>query len=237
MDEPTDDDGRYTDDGNSGLTTSRRTAMKAGTIGLAALGTFTTNAAGHHKDGHGGSDGGGSTISAANEFRFAGEDFHVMRTVSEPGEETVVRELMRVDDVKQSNSWQDSLLLQPSLETSLLADVEVGGTEDASRAFAGVLGWVGIRGSATGGQWQMVTVDDGLVDPPGSGDLFDIGNVDRAQEIAQGVVAFDTCDLALEWDLTGITDRSRTSTRRRSRTTTSSSTSTCGRRVRAPSTG
>lgn len=181
--------------------------MKAGTVGLAALGTFATNAAGHHKDGHGGSDGGGSTTSAANDFRFAGEEFHVMKTVSEPGEETVVRELMRVDGVKQSNSWQDSLLLQPSIETSLLTDVEVSGTEDASRAFAGVLGWVEIRGPATGGQWQMVTVDDRLVDPPQSGGLFDSGNVDRAQDVAQGVVAFDTRDLALEWDLTAITDQ------------------------------
>ena len=206
MDEPTDDDGRRTDDSTGRLTTTRRTAMKAGTVGLAALGTFTTNAAAHHKAGHGGSDGGGGT-SAANEFSFAGENFHVMKTVSEPGEETVVRELMRVEDVKQSNSWQDSLLLQPSVETSLLTDVEVSGTEDASRAFAGVLGWVEIRGDATGGRWQMVTVDDGLVDPPQSGDLFDSGNVDRAQEIAQGVVAFDTRDLALEWDLTAITDQ------------------------------
>lgn len=205
MDEQTPEDERRTDDRTSGLTTSRRTAMKAGTVGLAALSSFAANAAAHHKDGHG-DDGGSGGGSAANEFRFAGEDFQVMKSVSEAGEETVIRELMRVDAVKQSNSWQDSLLLEPSVETSLLSDVEVNGSEDESRAFAGVLGWVEIRGDATGGAWQMVTVDDRLVDPPESGQLFDSGNVDRAQDIAQGVVVFDTRDLALEWDLTAITD-------------------------------
>lgn len=205
MDEQTPEDEQRTDDRTSDLTTSRRTAMKAGTAGLAALSSFATNAAVHHKDGHG-DDGGSGGGSAANEFRFAGEDFQVIKSVSEAGEETVIPEFMRVNGVKRSNSWQDSLLLESSVETSLLTDVEVNGSEDESRAFAGVLGWVEVRGDATGGAWQMVTVDDRLVDPPESGQLFDSGNVDRAQDIAQGVVAFDTRDLALEWDLTAIRD-------------------------------
>lgn len=130
MDERTQESEQGTDDRTSKLTASRRTAMKGGAVGLAALSSFAANAAAHHKDGHGDDDGGSGGGSAAIEFRFAGEEFQVMKSVSEAGKETVIRELMRVDSVKRSNSWQDSLRLELSVETSLLTDVEVNGSED-----------------------------------------------------------------------------------------------------------
>ena len=209
------DDGA-TDETNDGLAVGRRTALKGGAAGLAALGLsgFAANAtADDSKDenGGGGSDGGGSSgTSAANQFRFAGENWHIMSASSAAGENTTeVQTLMRVDGVKQSNSWQDSLVFQPSVESSLLTDVKVNGDKGGSRAVAGVLGWIEIKPSSAGSDaWRMVTVDDELVAPPTADDITDAGDYtyERVTELARGIIAFNTRDLKLEWDLESLVE-------------------------------
>jgi len=192
----------------------RRSALKGGALGLAALTGFASNAAAHHNPGHGGGSGGsggGGGDSGANQFRFAGEEWHHLYASSEPAENSSeIVTLLRVDGVKQSNSWQDSLTFQPSLESSLVTDIGLSGDEDRSRAAAGVLGWIEIAGDTTGGEWQMVTVDDELVDPPGTdeidaeGDL--VGDTGRKYDLARGIVGFNSRDFRAEWDLTEITE-------------------------------
>ena len=195
------------------LPIDRRTALRGGAAGLAALGLggFTTSVAakpGNKKN----DDGGSTTTSAANQFRFAGESWHIMSASSDAGENTApVTTLMRVDGVKQSNSWQDSLVLQPSLETSLLTDVTVSGGSGTSQAVAGVLGWIEMKDSGAGEDaWQMVTVNDELVDPPTASTITDEGDLDaspgRMRELARGIVAFNTRDLALQWDLEALVE-------------------------------
>ena len=199
-------------DGGKGI--KRRTALRGSAAGLAALGLtgFASNAAAHHKEGHhDDNDGGGNSgTSAANQFRFAGEDWHIMSAASNSNQQTTeVQTLMRVDGVKQSNSWQDSLVFQPSVESSLMTDVNVSGSDGLSRATAGVLGWIEIKPS-TGSEddWQMVTVDDELVAPPTSDNITSAGDYtyERIHELARGIVAFNTRDLSLEWDLESLVE-------------------------------
>ncbi|WP_336001192.1 hypothetical protein [Halorientalis halophila] len=195
-----------------GFGLNRRTALKGSVVGLAALTGFASNAAAHHRDGHGGSQGGSGSPggSGANQFRFAGEEWQFMYASSDPGANTSeVRTLMRLDDVKKSTSWQDSLVLQPSIESSLVTDVGLTGDYDRSRAAAGILGWIEIRESA-GGDWQMVTIDDDLVAPPTETEVDAdgefAGTTERVAELARGVVAFNTRDFQAQWDLREITE-------------------------------
>lgn len=193
---------------HDGFGVNRRTALKGGAVGLAALSGLASNVTAHHKDGHGDSGTGGGG-SGANQFRFAGEEWQFMYASSDPGENTSeVQTLLRLDEVKKSNSWQDSLVLQPSIESSLVTDVGLTGDYDRSRAAAGVLGWIEIRDSA-GGDWQMVTVDDDLVAPPTETEITDegelVGDTARVAELARGVVAYNTRDFQAEWDLREIT--------------------------------
>lgn len=133
-----------------------------------------------------------------------------MSAASSSNEQTTeVQTLMRVDGVKQSNSWQDSLVIQPSIESSLLTDVNVSGSDGSSRAVAGVLGWVEIKPSGgTESDWQMVTVDDELVAPPTADDITAAGDYsyERVHELARGIVGFNSRDLALEWDLESLVE-------------------------------
>lgn len=200
------------DDGNS---ITRRTTLKGGAAGLAAIGlsSFAGNVAADHKDGHKNNTDSGSGSSAANQFRFAGEDWHIMTAESgtEEAQTTEVQTLMRVNGIKQSNSWQDSLVFQPSVESSLMTNVKVSGSEGYSGAVAGVLGWIEIKPSSAGSDaWQMVTVDDELVDPPTADDVTKGGSdkyaYERIDELARGIVAFNSRDLALEWDLESLVE-------------------------------
>jgi len=198
---------------NTRLPVDRRTALRGAGAGLAALGlgSFTANVAAKPGNGNGGgkqNDSGSLATSAANQFRFAGESWHIMSASSDTGQNTSpVETLMRIDGVKQSNSWQDSLVLQPSLETSLLTDVSVSGGSGSSLSIAGILGWIEIKDSGAGEDaWQMVTVTDDLVDPPTASNITDEGGLDassptRVRELAQGIVAFNTRNMELEWDL------------------------------------
>lgn len=197
----------------AGYSIGRRGALKGGAVGLAALAGFASNAAAHHKDGHGdGGGGGGGGGSGANQFRFAGEEWQFMYASSESGENTSeVVTLLELDEVKKSNSWQDSLVFQPSIESGLVTDVGLTGDYDRSRAAAGVLGWIEVRES--GGDdtaWQMVTVDDDLVAPPTETEIDAeggfVGGTERIADLARGVVAFNTRDFQAEWDLRQITD-------------------------------
>ena len=196
-----------------GFALKRRSALKSGALGLAALTGFASNAAAHHDPNHGGGNGGDGVGSGANQFRFDGEPFvHFSASTGGEGESTSeIRTLLEVDEVKQSNSWQDSLVFQPSIESSLVTDIGLTGDYDRSRAAAGVLGWVEVRESGTGDDaWQMVTVDDDLVDPPEATEVDEEGEFDagsgRAAELARGVVTFNTRDFVGEWDLTEITE-------------------------------
>ena len=203
---------------NDGPAVDRRTALKGGAAGLAALGLtgFAANAtadAPKNEAGGGGGDGGGggsNGTSAANQFRFAGENWHILSASSSAGENTTeVQTFMRVDGLKQSNSWQDSLVFQPSVESSLLTDVKVSGGKGSSRAVAGVFGWIEIKPSrGTENDWQMVTVDDELVTPPTADDITDASDYtyERVHELARGIVAFNTRDLDLEWDLESLVE-------------------------------
>ena len=208
----TDEDDSEATDATDATNVDRRTALKGGAAGLTALGlgSFTTNVAAHHKSGHGSDSGGTAGGSGANQFRFAGESWQFMYASSEPGQNTSeVRTLLRVDEVKKSNSWQDSLVFQPSVESCLVTDVGLTGDYDRSRSAAGVLGWIEVRESG-GGDWQMVTVDDDLVTPPTETELDENGefngSAERMAELARGVVAFNTRDFQASWDLREITD-------------------------------
>jgi hypothetical protein len=188
-----------------GLALDRRTALKGGAAGLTALGMggFMTTSAVADPDG---GDG-------ANQIQVAGATWdHFEGVATSDGAAAEVVDLLRIDGVKQSNSWQDSLVFNPSLETSLLTDAKLKGGADESETFAGVLGWVEIRDS-DGGDWQMVTLDDELRKPPGEDDLadlltfdeeIDLADPDGIPELAQGAVAFNARALELEWDLTAI---------------------------------
>lgn len=188
---------------------NRRTALKGGVAGLTALGMggfATSPAAAHHKDGHGGDDdgdGGSGGESAANQFRFAGEEWTVARATSDSGNRiSDIVTLLELNGIKQSSSWQDSLYLNTSVESSLLTNVKLSGGADRSRAVAGVFGWVEIS-EAGEGDWQMITADNETTDPPTAGALEEILD-DREQGLAnltKGVVAFNTRDFELEWDL------------------------------------
>ena len=194
-----------------GFSINRRTALQGGALGLAALSGFATNAAAHHRPEHSRDNGGGSNGgSGANLFRFAGEEWHFMYASSAAGENTSgIETLVQLDEVKKSNSWQDSLVFQPSIESSLVTDVGLTGDYDRSRAGAGVLGWIEIRES-DGGDWQMVTVDDDLVAPPDASEIDDegslVGDTERVADLARGVVAFNTRDFQATWDLREITE-------------------------------
>ncbi len=197
---------------NGGI--DRRTALKGGAVGLAALTGFATNAAAHHDPGHGGGGGGGGGgDSGANQFRFAGQTWDHMYASADDDTENAseIKELLRLEDVKKSNSWQDSLTFLPSIESCLITDIGLTGDEDRSRAAAGVLGWVEIRESGGGPEdWQMVTVDNDLVDPPQQSEIDEEGNLvgetERKFNLARGVVGYNTRDFHAEWDLTEITE-------------------------------
>ena len=207
----TDNESSLTD----GFTINRRNAIASGAIGLAAITGLAGNAAAHHQPGHGGGSGGGGGggDSGANQFRFAGQTWDYMYASADDDNENAseIKELLRLSEVKKSNSWQDSLTFQPSIESSLITDISLDGDEDRSQAAAGVLGWIEIRESGEGDDaWQMVTVDDDLVDPPQQSEIDEEGNLvgttERKFNLARGVVGFNTRDFRAEWDLTEITE-------------------------------
>lgn len=195
---------------NQGFGIGRRTALKTGAVGLADLTGFATTSAAHHQPGHRGGAGTAPGGSGANQFRFAGEEWHFMYASSEPGENTSDSvTLLQLNDVKKSNNWHDLLVFQPSIESSLVTDIGLTGDHDRSRAAAGVLGWIEV--TQTGEEdWQMVTVDDDLVDPPELSEIDEEGNLvrstERLLELARGVVAYNTRDFQAEWDLREITE-------------------------------
>lgn len=203
------------EDADNGRSINRRTTLKGGAAGLATIGlsSFLGNAAANHKDGHKNDSDSGSGTSAANQFRFAGEDWHIMTAESgtEKAQTTEIQTFMRVDGVKQSNSWQDSLVFQPSIESSLLTNVNVSGSDGYSQSVAGVLGWIEMKPSSAPDvqdSWEMVTVDDELVAPPTADNITDASNYTykRVNELARGIIAFNSRDLALEWDLESLVE-------------------------------
>lgn len=69
--------------------------------------------------------------------------------------------------MKTAGDEKQSLVFQPTIESSLFADVKVKGNDTSSTAKAGVLGWVEIKGETTStAGWQMVTADGNYVDRP-----------------------------------------------------------------------
>lgn len=204
----------HNDDAETGfdsIALDRRTALKSGAAGLGLLalgGLGSGSAAADH--------------SPANKVAAAGT---TMKRLSSPAgsQDSPVETLLEVSNVKTSSSDQDSLVFQPTVESSLFTRVVSDGgggggngkdkdkdTNDGweSIAKAGVLGWIEIRGDATGGDWRMVSID-GHIDqeqqpPQRLGDL--VGTDGNIHELADCVVGFDTRELYLEWDIQDLLD-------------------------------
>lgn len=168
-----DDDNRRTDDHSTsdGLALDRRSALKGGVAGFAALGLGSLSSqpvAAHLPADKVG--GGGSTS----------EIMEVSKNDSQNHSE--LHSLLGPYEAKYSQG--EDIVLQSALETALLTKVKVTGKDSSSTAEAGILGWVEMDG-------QMVTVDGGRQSAPSSaGDLFD-SNGDLKPAYADGVVTFN----------------------------------------------
>jgi len=184
---------------NSGPALDRRTTLKGGAVGLAALGLGAL-----------GSGTAAADHDPANKVAAAGSDMKIAEVAKQNSENiSEFYTLLGPFDMKTSGDEKQSLVFQPTIESSLFTDVKVKGNDTSSTAKAGVLGWVEIKGDATGDNWQMVTADGNYVDPPQSpSDLADAfttldGNSDWP---VRGVVGLNTRDFKLETDLTTATD-------------------------------
>lgn len=194
-------------DRNDGIEFDRRTALRGGAAGLALLGL--------------GGLGAGSAAAdhtPANKTAAAGATTEIYSSAKgETGSE--IETLLEVPDVKTSGSEQDTLIFQPTIESSLFTRVESGGGngkgknkhEDDGRdsiATAGVLGWIEIRGEETGGAWRYVSTDGHVVHdepvPTDPSDLVDDNG--RFAATASHVVTFNGRDFELEWDVQDLID-------------------------------
>lgn len=187
----------------------RRTALKGGAAGLAAIG-LGGFASGSAVAGH-----------SANKVAAAGSDVTALRVESANGRNiSRIGDLLGPLEVKTSRNPSQALSLQPTIESSLFTNVfldkdpDADETGDESEAEAGVLGWIEVNGDATDGQDKLVTVTGDLVDAPenaadlieggGSQNSFvDTGPGDEsliASEYRAGVVAFDTRAYRMQWN-------------------------------------
>lgn len=177
----------------------RRTALKGGaaSLGLLALGGLGTGTATADHDPANKGAAAGSNIQVAEVAKQNSDNISSFHTFLGPF------------DMKTSGDEKQSLVFQPTIESSLFTDVKVKGNDTSSTAKAGVLGWVEIAGDATGGAWQMVTAGGDLVDPPSSpsalADAFTTLDGSTNWPV-NGVVAFNTRDLKLEWDIADLED-------------------------------
>lgn len=184
----------------NGIELDRRTAMKGGAAGLAALGI--------------GSLGTGSVVAdhdPANKVAAAGSSREILEVAKQNSDNiSTFHDLLGPVSVKTSNDEKQSLVLQPTVESTLLTDVKVKGNDESSTAKAGLLGWIELQGDATGGETRMVTVDGHYdASPPDSAsDLVAVLEGEQADTEGwrEGVVALNTRDFKMEWDLADLED-------------------------------
>lgn len=198
---------RDIDDETDRLSIERRTALRGGAAGLgllALVGIGTSPVAASHEP--------------ANKTSAAGSTVDVFSSPTGSTGSTV-ETLLEIPNVKTSGSDQDTLIFQPTVESSVFTRVESDGTNNGKKkdkdgtegwdsvANAGVLGWIEIRVDATGGSWRMVDVEGHVTeDPPleTPGDFVDDdGNLSG---VAQSVVTFNSRSFKLEWDVQDLID-------------------------------
>lgn len=207
-----DDQDRGTDDRTSaggGLPLDRRTALKGGAAGLTALalgGLGTTTVAAQHEP--------------ANKTSAAGSTVEIFSS-PEGTQGSEVATMLEIPNVKASGSEQDTLVFQPTVESSLFTRVGSDGKDNGkekdrdgtsgwdSVASAGLLAWIEIAGDATGGpgDWRTVDLEGNVTDRPPletPSDLVDAnGNL---AGVADSVAALNSREFKLEWDVQDLID-------------------------------
>lgn len=161
-------DDEQSDDGR--LTVNRRSTLKGGAAGLAALGlgSLATSPAAAHLP--------------ADKVGAAGATEKFMEVAKNGANHSKIETLLGPIEAKFSQG--EDVILQTSLETALKTKVKTSGNDKESTAKAGVLGWVEIDD-------QMVTIDGGRHPAPSSAsELFDSNN-DLKPEYADSVVTFN----------------------------------------------
>lgn len=191
-----------------GFPVGRRATLKGGVAGLGLLalgGVGATPVAASHEP--------------ANKTSAAGSTVDVFSSPTGSTGSTV-RTLLEIPNVKTSGSEQDTLVFQPTLESSLFTRAKSDGTNNGKKnkdkdgtagwdsvANAGVLGWIEIRGDATGGSWRMVDVEGHVTDEPPLETASDFVDADgNLSGVADSVVTFDSRSFKLEWDVQDLID-------------------------------
>lgn len=186
----------------------RRTVIKTGATGLSLLslaGLGSSTVSGSH--------------GAANNPAAAGPTVGVFSS-SQGTTGSQIQTLLEVPNVKTSGNEQDTIVFQPTVESSLFTRVQSDTTgngrmkQDTDRingwdsvANAGLLGWIEIRGDATGGSWKMVDIEGQITDQPPlqtPSDLVDSNG--RLTGIADSVVTFNSRNFRLEREIQDLID-------------------------------
>ncbi len=192
----------------TGTGIGRRAALKGGAAGLGVLalgGLGSTPVAASHEP--------------ANKPAAAGSTVDVF---SSPAGSTgsTVQTLLELPNVKTSGSEQDTLVFQPTVESSLFTRVESDGKGNGKKkkdtsgtegwdsvAAAGILGWIEIRGDETGGSWKMVDVEGHITDQAPLEAPSDFVDADGTLSgVSESVVAFNNRNYKLEWDVQDLID-------------------------------
>lgn len=198
----------YTSDDTDSFSLARRTALKGGAAGLGLLalgGIGTTPVAASHEP--------------ANKTSAAGSTVDVFSS-PQGSDGSTVQTLLEIPNVKTSGSDQDTLVFQPTVESSVFTRVESDGTDNGNKnknkdgtdgwdsvANAGVLGWIEIRGDATGGSWRMVDVEGHVTDRAPLESPGDFVNDDgNLAGVADSVVTLNGRSFKLEWDVQDLID-------------------------------
>jgi hypothetical protein len=131
-----------------------------------------------------------------------------------------VRTLLEIPDVKTPSIEQDTLIFQPTVESSLFTRVKSDGGRGNGKqtdhggtvrwdpvANAGVFAWPEIRGDATDGSWKMVDVEGTITDQPllESPDDF-VDQNGNLSKVADSVVTFNSRNLKLGWFVEDLID-------------------------------
>lgn len=207
----TDNDSKQTaqDDTTNGLDfgMNRRTALKTGAVGLSAIGLGGLT---------------GSSVVAndpANKPAAAGSTVDILSSAEGSGA-SKVETLLELNNVKTSGSEQDTLVFQPTIESSIFTRVSSDGTKNGNKnkdkdgtsgwdsvATAGVLAWIEVAGDETGGAWKMVDVEGNITDEDPIQNESDFVDSDgNLTGVADSVVVFNSRDFKLEWDIQELID-------------------------------
>lgn len=201
---------RCTDDSSvlDGLPVNRHTVIKAGAAGLglvSLVGFGSSTVSSHHEP--------------VNKPAAAGSTVDIFSS-PQGTDGSAVQTLLEIPNVKISNSEQDTLVFQPTVESSLFTRVESDGGGKGKKkkdtdgtqgwdsvANAGVLAWIEIRGDATGDSWKMIDVEGHITDKPPLQTPSDFVDSDGTLSgVADAVVTFNSRDFKLEWDMQDLID-------------------------------